>query len=178
MFSCCNIFKKKSSESIISIDKFEYTKYNLENISGEFLVDSIYDGDTITIILPSKLYIYNMTSSNTINLNLSSNNSNKITLNKVKIRLFGIDTPELKPSKNLSNREEHIKKAKNARDFLSNLILNKIIEVQFLENDKFGRPLAKLFIIDDKKNKIYINDLMVNEGYAKKYNGGTKDTNF
>jgi endonuclease YncB( thermonuclease family) len=176
MFSYFNIFKKKS---LVSTDSLEYSKFNLENICGDFLVDSVYDGDTITIIVPTKLYIYNMVSLNTLDINSNnSNNPNKITLNKVKVRLLGIDTPELKPSKNLPNREEHILKAKEARDFLSNTILKKVIRVEFLHNDKYGRPLVKLFIKDEYNNLIYVNNLMVIKGFAKEYDGGTKDNDF
>lgn len=168
------LFNKK--KTVLDTDKLEYSKFNLENVIGNFLVDSVYDGDTVIIVVPTKLEIYNMLSAKTLDQN-PLNNSN-ITLNKIKVRLDGIDTPELKPSKNLPNREEHIHKAKLAKNYLSDLILNKIIKVQFLSNDKYGRPLVKLFIIDDKQNVICINDLMIEKGFANKYDGGTKNTNF
>ena len=179
MFSYFNIFKNKSLSTSLSTDTLEYTKFDLENIFGNFLVDSVYDGDTITIIVPVKMEIYNMDTNTTICVKpINSNDTTNIKLNKIKVRLFGIDTPELKPSKNLVDRDLHIAKAKEARDFLSSMILNKIIKVQFLQNDKYGRPLVKLYTIDDKQNEIYINDLMITKGYAKSYNGGTKDNNF
>ena len=74
-------------------------------------VIKVYDGDTITIA--SKLPY------------------NDSPLYRLSVRLNGIDTPEMKPSKNLPNREEHIKKAHEAKDFLSNLILNKIFQKIF-----------------------------------------------
>ena len=175
MFFCFNIFKLGTKT--LSTDTLEYKNFNLENISGDFLVESVYDGDTIVIIVPIKLEIFNMKTSNSLDLESSnSNNTNKIILNKIKVRLFGIDTPELKPCKNLLGRNEHILMAKKAKDFLSNLILNKIIKVQFLHNDKYGRPLVKLFIVDNEKT-IYINDLLISNGYAKKYDGGCKNNN-
>lgn len=178
MFSCFNIFKKKSL-SRLSIETLEYNKFNLENVSGNFLVDSVYDGDTITLIVPIKMEIYNMDS--TTSLTLKSSNPNdeyNIKLNKIKVRLFGIDTPELKPSKNLIEREAHIGRAVKSRDFLSNMILNKLVKVKFFQNDKYGRPLVKLYINSVKEKEICINDLMVSKGYAKKYDGGTKNTDF
>ena len=179
MFSCFNIFNKKSSSSTLSTDTFEYCKFNLENVSGNFLVDSVYDGDTITLIVPIKIEIYNMDSPTTLALkSINTNDATNIKLNKIKVRLFGIDTPELKPSKNLADREQHIIKAKEARDFLSDMILNKVIKVQFLQNDKYGRPLTKLFTIGENQNEICINDLMISKGYAKKYDGGTKSSDF
>lgn len=179
MFSCFNIFKKKSTHLSISTNSLEYTKFNLENVSGMFLVDSVYDGDTITLIVPIKMEIYNMKTTTT--LDLKSNNKNYMTnikMNKIKVRLFGIDTPELKPSKNLIDREAHITKAKEARDFLSNMILNKLVKVKFLQNDKYGRPLVKLYVNTIEEKEICLNDLMVSKGYAKEYNGGTKNIDF
>ncbi len=79
----------------------------------------------------------------------------------------------MKPSKSLPNREEHIRKAREAKDFLSGLILNKIIICEFMQNDKYGRPLARIYY----ENKD-INELMIEKGHAKPYDGGTKDTNF
>lgn len=173
MFNCLNIFKKK--ENLQMQNSFEYGKFDLDNVEGKFYVESVYDGDTITLLVPTKLSIYNMCSSNTIDLNSDTNLSNKIILNKIKVRLYGIDTPELKPKKDLSNREQHILKAKEARDFLSGLILNKIIKVVFMSNDKYGRPLVKLYTLP---YKLYLNDLMVKKGFAKKYDGGKKNENF
>lgn len=179
MFSCFNIFNKKSSSSTLSTDTLEYGKFNLENVSGNFLVDSVYDGDTITLVVPIKMEIYDMESSTTLVLKSTNpHDKHNIKLNKIKVRLFGIDTPELKPSKNLIGREAHIVKAKEARDFLSNMILNKLVKVKFLQNDKYGRPLVKLYANDVEGKEIYLNDLMVSKGHAKEYDGGTKDSDF
>lgn len=154
----------------ISINTLEKKKINFNNVVGNFYVESVYDGDTITVIIPVKSHIYNMTSYNQIDEQSDNNKSNIVYFNTVRIRLIGIDTPEIKPMKNLPNREEHIKKAKEAKDFLASQILGKVIRVEFLSNDKYGRPLAKIY-----KNEICLNDLMVEKGYAKKYYGGTKD---
>lgn len=192
MFNCLNIFNKKESinhnykntnsnedkspnyAQRISINMLEKKKFNLDNVVGNFYVESVYDGDTITVIIPVKSHIYNMISSNQIDELSDNNKSNTIYFNTVRIRLLGIDTPEMKPSRDLPNREEHIKKAKEAKDFLSNQILGKVIKVEFLSNDKYGRPLAKIY----NHSNICLNDLMVEKGYAKKYDGGTKDTDF
>jgi endonuclease YncB( thermonuclease family) len=157
----------------INIDSSEKKKFNLDNIKGDFYVESVYDGDTITVIVPVKTHIYNMISSNQIDEQSDNNKSNIIYFNTVKLRLMGIDTPEMKPPKDMVGRDEHIKKAKEAKEFLSEQILGQIINIEFLSNDKYGRPLAKIY-----KNNICLNDLMVEKGYAKKYDGGTKDTNF
>ena len=151
----------------------EFKFFDLEGIEGDFYVESVYDGDTITILMPIKMHIFNMISSNSIDQNSDSNKSNNVYFNKIKLRLYGIDTPEIKPNKNLTDRDEHIKKAYEAKDFLSKQILNKIIKVKFLKNDKYGRPLAQIYYQD-----ILINNLMIEKGFAKSYDGGTKDTDF
>ena len=163
----------KKSDNILDLNITEYKKFNLENICGNFYVESVYDGDTITILVPIKLHIYSTISSNQIDLESDSNKSNTVYFNKVRLRLFGIDTPEIKPKKDIPNRDVHIAKAKEARDFLSSQILNKIIYVKFFKSDKYGRPLANIY-----QNNIYLNDLMVEKGFGKKYDGGTKDNNF
>ena len=167
MFNCF----KLSNNNIPNINTTEYKKFDLNGIDGNFYVESVYDGDTITIIIPIKSHIYNMKSENSIDLNSDTNKTNTIYFNKVKIRLFGIDTPEIKPRKNIPNREKHIQKAKEARDFLSNLILNKIVKIVSIQNDKYGRTLANIY-----SNNICLNDLMIEKGYAKKYDGGTKES--
>lgn len=170
MFSCINLlFKKKT----IKINN--YSNYDLNNIGGKFYVESVYDGDTISILVPMKISIYDMVEHDKINIRSDTNPTNKIVLNKIRVRLYGIDAPELKPSKNMPNRNEHIAKAKKSKDFLSNLILNKIVKVNFLSNDKYGRPLVKLYIDDADIKNIYINDLIIEKGYAVEYYGKTKN---
>lgn len=176
MLNFLKIFKKK--DNIQTINLSSYGKYDLNNVEGKFYVESVYDGDTITLLIPTKLSIYNMCSSNTIDLNTDTNKLNKIILNKVRVRLYGVDTPELKPKKNLPDREAHIVKAKEARDYLSGIILNKIIKVVFMSNDKYGRPLVKLYTSDMIADELCLNDLMIKKGFANKYDGGTKNENF
>lgn len=144
-------------------------KFNLENIKGNFFVKSVYDGDTITVLVPIRQYIYNMIDKDIIDINSNNNINKNIYYNEVKIRLFGIDTPEIKPRKDIPNRDEHISKAKAARDFLSNIILGKIIYIEFFNNDKYGRHLGIIY-----NNNININNLMIDKGYANKYDGKTK----
>ncbi len=57
-----------------------------------------------------------MISSNQIDKQSDNNKSNTIYFNTIRLRLIGIDTPEMKPPKDMANRDEHIKKAK---EFLS-----------------------------------------------------------
>lgn len=174
------IITKSSSDSNISLNKNDLIldpikKFNLLGIKGDFYVKSVYDGDTITILVPMCLSVYSCLSKDTIKLISISNPNNKINMFEIRVRLMGIDTPEIKPPKNMLNREDHIKKAIEAKEFLSELILNKVITVEFLTNDKYGRPLVNLFLNDNIQS---INNLMIQKGYAKAYDGGTKDTDF
>lgn len=107
-------------------------------------VIKVYDGDTITIAakLPfaeSPLY-------------------------RLSVRLNGIDTPEIK-----GKTEDEKTAAKQARDALSSLILNKYVTLQNIQTEKYGRILADVFV-----EKVNLNEWLVSERYAIKYDGGTK----
>ena len=121
----------------------------------------IYDGDTITICI-------NLEGFNFIKMN---------------VRLDGIDTPELHGKEKelgivarnyLINELTNIKIENNkySRKDIREIINNNthIIKVIFGDFDKYGRPLCIIY-----KNNININNLMLNNEYAKKYNGGTKE---
>ncbi len=170
------------NHTIYSVNTQNKNKFNLDKVKGKYYVKSVYDGDTITIIVPIHISHFDFESNSqdktieekdlVVNLN-SGTNPSQINYYEIRIRIMGIDTPEMKPSKNLPNREDHIKKAHDAKDFLSGLILNKIIDCEFMQNDKYGRPLVKISI----GNKD-ISELMIEKGHAKPYHGGTKNTNF
>jgi micrococcal nuclease len=110
------------------------------------LVIKVYDGDTITIAsrLPfqgSPLYRFS-------------------------VRLNGIDCPEIK-----SKNEEEKKLAKIAKDTLSQQIFNKVVTLENVSLEKYGRILADVII--DGKN---MSEFMLEKKLAVKYDGGTKGT--
>jgi endonuclease YncB( thermonuclease family) len=116
-------------------------------ISGGIVV-KVYDGDTITIAakLPyteSPMYRFS-------------------------IRLNGIDTPEIKGK---TNEEKLL--AKNARDAMANLIMNKYVTLRNCKTEKYGRILADVFVFIDNE-EIHLNQWMLDNKYAVKYDGGTK----
>lgn len=91
-----------------------------------------------------------------------------------KVRMYGYDSCEMKPRKNINNRDYIIKKAHQAKEYLETLILNKIVCLECVGEDKYGRLLGIIKLrSDDEKS---INDIMIetNHGYA--YDGGTKKT--
>ena len=65
--------------------------------------------------------------------------------------------------------DEEKEAAKNARDFVSNLVLNKYVRLENIESEKYGRILADVYIGD-----IHLNNLLLQEKYAVIYDGGTK----
>ena len=109
-------------------------------------VIKVYDADTITIA--SKLPF------------------DTSPIYRLSVRLNGIDTPEIK-GKGISDDEKEA--AKNARDFVANMVLNKFVRLENIETEKYGRILADVYVGD-----IHLNKLLLEEKYAVKYDGGTK----
>ena len=107
-------------------------------------VIKVYDGDSITIA--AKLPFDNSL------------------LYRFSVRLNGIDTPEIK-----GKNEDEKEAAKNARDALSKLILNKHITLKNVDNEKYGRVLADVYL-----DELHINEWLVKEKYAVRYDGGAK----
>lgn len=132
-------------------------EWNLGNKARPVKVLKVYDGDTIWVAIKLKSCVF-----------------------KFKVRLYGIDTPEMKPPKNKLNRDQEIKKAKEARDYLASLIDNKIIILKSEGLGKYGRILGRLYIKKGcfcNTSLFDVNEDMINQGYATEYYGGTKITN-
>ncbi len=125
--------------------KWEDTQEFTFPIKGGRVI-KVYDADTITIA--SKLPY------------------DESPLYRLSVRLNGIDTPEMK-GKDVSNDEKEAAKA--AREFVYNLVFNKYVRLENVESEKYGRILADVYIGD-----IHLNELLLKERYAVKYDGGTK----
>ena len=124
------------------------TKFTLNTQIKKASVIDVYDGDTITVVFKH----FN-------------------SINKWKIRLLGINTPELIPRRNVPNRDKIIEDAKKSRDYLKSIILNKIIYIRCGEFYNFGRILAYLYKSYDDINDINlsINNQMIVNNYATIY---------
>ena len=109
-------------------------------------VIKVYDGDTITIA--SKLPFDNSP------------------LYRLSVRLNGIDAPEIK-----GKTDDEKIASKQVKDALSNLILNKYVTLKNIQSEKYGRILADVYIGD-----LHVNEWLIKEKYAVKYDGGTKKT--
>lgn len=141
MFSTLN----KEDCKILADVTSKTTKFSLNGYKTFAKCVHAYDGDTIHVV-------FKMPNSNDCY--------------KWVVRMMGIDTPEIK-TKNTYEKQLAVK----ARDFLRELILDKIIIVECLEFDKYGRLLANIYI---EGNDMSISTMMIEKGYAKAYDGGTK----
>jgi endonuclease YncB( thermonuclease family) len=82
--------------------------------------------------------------------------------NEITIRLVGIDAPEISREKHLPGQPFCIK----SKEYLSSLVLNKVVDIKFYGKDASGRPLGEIFV--ENKN---INIEMVAAGLAEVYRG-------
>ena len=94
-------------------------------------------------------------------------------LQVIHVRCYGYDSAELKPSKSMVNRDVEIAKAKEAKQVLEELVLNKIVKLSIKGNDKYGRFLAILFLRGWCQD-IDINKEMIARQQGVEYYGGTK----
>jgi len=157
-------------------------------------IHRVYDGDTVYAYIPILLKTYDYEiKNNTITSIIDKNtiNNNDVNIYDLSIRLYGIDTPEMKPKLNIENRNEIIKKAITAKEFLENMILNKDVFIKFVGLDKYGRYLGviydydvykslKISPLDDNNDNNYcmsVNKKMLLGGFAVEYFGGTKKIN-
>jgi endonuclease YncB( thermonuclease family) len=112
----------------------------------------VYDGDTVTVIFKTDDMPYH----------------------KYKLRVFNIDTPEIRTKDKLEKTVAY-----KARDFVSKLILDKLVLLELGKHGKYGRPLGKIYPrvedIDEVKfmNKD-ISTMLIEEGLGVFYGGGKK----
>jgi hypothetical protein len=94
---------------------------------------------------------------------------------KFQVRLYGVDCAEIR-----GGTQESKDEAKKAKEYVSNLVLNKVVTIDVMNNkiydgkivrEKFGRLLARI----TTPNGEDLSDLLVSQGLAKKYFGGKKE---
>ena len=81
------------------------------------------------------------------------------------VRLLGVDTPELR-SRDSSEKSL----AREARDLVKKMILNKIVSVSVSQYDKYGRILARITTPSGEDLSQYL----IEEKVAVYYDGGKK----
>lgn len=132
-----------------SIEKNTFPDFSYDGKKCRAKVVDIYDGDTGRIVFREGC-----------------------SMKQYKFRLFGVDTPEMKPPIKMKNRDKEIKKAKKAKEYVANKILNEVVWVEMMKFDKYGRILIKIY--PSYWNKTSINEELLEKGYGKAYFGGTK----
>jgi endonuclease YncB( thermonuclease family) len=164
------MFEQEQIKTLQQIKNNDISLVSLHGVKTIGKVVEMYDGDTCKIIL------------------IHNNN-----IEKYNCRLFGIDTPEMKPSLLRVCRQEEIIKAYQCRNRLLQLVTDnvsweidsmmskkqvtqlleqntKIVDIECFEFDKYGRLLVKLYSDSEKS----ANEILCEENYAKLYYGGTK----
>jgi micrococcal nuclease len=111
---------------------------------SEGKVIKVYDGDTITIA--SKMPF------------------DQSPYYRFSVRLKGIDCPEIR-TKNAEEKQCAIL----TRNFLKDLLMDKIVTLKEVEIEKFGRILADVYL-----DEVNLSDLLCEKHMAVKYDGGTK----
>ena len=134
----------------------EFYKFNNKKFYCKVI--DIYDGDTITIAIRLNKKIY-----------------------KHKVRMFGYDSPEMRPLKNNVDRDIIIAKAKKAKKVLSKLIMDKIVVIHIQKGtwDKYGRLLGVIYIkviqgVGLRAYNLNVNKYMIDNNYGYIYYGGAK----
>ena len=151
LFICSKKSDKAILKQVIEPENMKCFSFIGQSFIG--IPTNIYDGDTLSI-----LFIYN---------------GNPI---KYRCRCLGYDSPEMKPLLSNVNRENEKVMAISAKNRFTEL-LNKspegIIKFDCHEFDKYGRLLVEIWNQIDEKS---INEIMVEEGHGKKYDGGKKES--
>ncbi|EMF9584825.1 thermonuclease family protein [Campylobacter upsaliensis] len=133
------VFSLNQSLSFNAFLPQDFKEQNLEKeLTGK--VSRVIDGDTIELLAKTS----------------KTNPYNHIT--KLKIRLYGIDAPELKQAY-----------GKEAKEFLSALVLKQEVSLIIENKDKYDRFVGTLFLKGQDINKE-----MVKNGYAHAYESFSK----
>ena len=136
----------KEDCKLLEIHSSKTNKFSLTGYKTYAKCVYVYDGDTIHVVfkMPNSSECF-----------------------KWVIRMMGIDTPEMK-TKNLTEKA----KAVQSRDFLKGKILDKVVILDCLEFDKYGRLLGNIFLEGEEQS---LSQQMIANGHAKAYDGGTKE---
>ena len=116
--------------------------FSLDGTMTMCKVLDVYDGDSITVAMPFHDEV-----------------------KKFKARMACIDTPELRTKCELEKRA-----AVDAKQFLENLILDRVMFLTCYKFDKYGRVLVRLM----DSEGLDINQHMIDSGHAVSYSGGGK----
>ena len=131
---------KKYIFTLFLFSLFSFSQQSLNVIS----VNAVYDGDTFRVDLDCKTDIF---------------------CKNIPIRVFGIDTPEMK-----TKCEEVKELAKQAKNFTKAMLsTGKVITLKNIKRGKYFRIVAEVYV--DKKS---LSKALIKEGLAVSYDGGKK----
>jgi len=86
---------------------------------------------------------------------------------KASVRVDGVDTPEIR-----GKCEAEKRKAREARDFVKDLILGKIV---FLNNVKHGKYAGRVVASVVLNSREKLEDKIISQGLGREYHGGTRE---
>ena len=120
---------------------------NLYHYKAEVL--SVYDGDTITVMIDQGMKHFA----------------------RVKVRMIGINTPEIR-TKDLEEKA----RGYAAKDYLKSRIEGKTIVIHTVKKGKFGRWLGVIWPYEEGMEELgeSLNDEMIRMGHAVSYDGGKR----
>jgi micrococcal nuclease len=142
----------KKEEDPYKDSTYENTpEYTLNNLRQKVKILRVLDGDTVDIALyhEASKHIY-----------------------RHRVRLYGIDTPEKRPSLLDPNRQAEIAASLRAKQALEQRVKENdfILVALFYQTDKYGRQMCTFY----DKNGDDINQWMIQQGHAYEYHGKTK----
>lgn len=141
---------EKFIEYLNSCNKKDVNKFCFKDCVKTVKVVDVYDGDTVTVLL-----------------NIDPKEEDLNLVFKFKVRMYGYNSEEIKLPKNCENRDERKKKALEQRDWLREKVMNKIVYLECLGSDKYGRILGKIYL--NKDDEKCLNDIIVESGLCVEY---------
>ena len=126
--------------------------FNFKNKTFIAKACNVYDGDTFSVIFDFKGELI-----------------------KYRCRCYGYDTPEMRPSRKKPNRDHEKKLALKAKVRIIELLEahpSKLIKIECLDFDKYGRVLGNVYL--EELGNQSVNNHMVEMNYGYAYFGGTK----
>lgn len=163
-FMCCNPFSRFFTPKPTTSESESKSKSNINVNINELLPVDIKWEDTVAFTFPiTQGRVIKVYDADTITISAKLPYEAS-PLYRLSVRLNGIDTAELK-----SKLQDEKDAAKSAQIFVSNLLLHKIVRLENVQSEKYGRILADVYV-----DNINVNQLLLKERYAVQYDGGTK----
>jgi micrococcal nuclease len=89
---------------------------------------------------------------------------------EMRLRLLGIDTPDLRPRTGTDEEKEAEKKAaKRSKEHVSDCIFQKDVRIRTHKADSFGRYLADVWFDLPQGGEVHLNQDLLDRGLAEVY---------